>query len=155
VGRLGEDQLGDARPGFELDGVVDFEQPLAPALVAGVPDGRIQHTGVAQQRRPGVEKAHVSLGDDHAVAVLDDVAAPIERVDAVVGLEFAALANRLAVPPDTTGLDLLVHRAQRQVDAVWLDLCRRELVESLGHEPSAFEHTVAGTATAKTLPFEP
>jgi len=135
--------------------VVDLQQPLPAALVARVPDGRIEHTGVAKQRRPGVEKADVAIGDDHPVAVLDDVAARIERVDAVLGRDLAALADGLAVQTDTAGFDLFVHRAQRQVDAVWLHLRFGELVESLRHEPPAFEHTVAGTATAKTLLFEP
>ena len=155
MGRLGQNELCDACAGFQFDGMVDLQQPLAATLVTRVPDGRIEHTGVAQQRRPGVEKADVTLGDDDAVAVLDDIPARIERVHAVVWLDFPALADGLALLADTAGLDLFVHCTQGQVDAVWLSLCRRKLVELLRHEPPAFEHTVAGTATAKTLLFEP
>ncbi len=155
MGRLGEDQLGDARASFQFDWMVNLQQPLAPSFIARVPHRRIQHTGVPQQRRPGVEEADVALRDDHAVAVLDDVAAHVERVDVVLGLDLAPVTHSLALPADTAGVDLFVHRTQPKVDTVWLNLCASEVVEALGHELPALEHTVAGTATAKTLLFEP
>ena len=83
--RLRQHELGDSGTGFELDGVVHLQQALAAALVAGVPDGRIQHTGVAKQRRPGVEETDVALRNHHPVGVLDDVATTGKRVDAVLG----------------------------------------------------------------------
>jgi len=41
VGGVGEDELRDARPALQFYLVVDFEEALAAALVAGVPDGGV------------------------------------------------------------------------------------------------------------------
>ena len=45
---LREDELCDSGAGLDFDIVVDFEKSLAFPLVAGVPDGGVEHTGVPQ-----------------------------------------------------------------------------------------------------------
>ena len=72
VGRR-EDELRE--PGAPLYGelVVDIEEPLAAALVARVPDGRVEHRGVAHERRPREDEPDVTLGDPDPLGVLGDV----------------------------------------------------------------------------------
>jgi len=152
VAGFGEDELCDPGAAFEFDGVVDLEQSLAAPLVAGVPDGRIQHTGVAKQRRPRVEEPDVSLGDRDPLGVPHDVPAGVEAVQAVGGVEFAAVADSLVPALDAPRRRLFVDRPEREVDAVGLDLLRAEAVELCGDELAALEHARGSAAAAKTLP---
>ncbi len=108
VSRVREDDLGDARAAFEFDRVVDLQEALAFPLVAGVPDGRVKHAGVAQQRRPREEESRGGHPDDDPVGVLDDVAAPVEVIDTVVGLNFLSLADSSVAAFDAPRLDLFV-----------------------------------------------
>ncbi len=154
----GEHQLCDAGPGLEFDGVVHLEQPLAAPLVAGVPDGGVEHTGVAQQRRAGVDEADVVFGDPDAVTVPEDVAAGVEAVDRRV------VFDRLALPPvtdcfalaaDPAGFDLLEDGPEREVDAVGLDLLLADAPELVGDELAAPEHILPCRSREKTLPVAP
>ena len=108
MGGVREDELCDARARLDFYRVVHFQQSFAPSFVAGVPHRRIEHTGVAKERGPGVQKADVVLGDNYALGVPHDVPARVEVVDALlVSVKFLALADRLAAALDAARFDLL------------------------------------------------
>jgi len=136
VFRVGEHELGDACALDEFDVVMHLEEAFAAALVAGVPDGGVQHARVPHERRPRVDEPDVLLGDRDGLAVPDDVRPLLEVVRAGVrvavfdvdgtadglGVAFLARPDLLVVETDAAGFALFEHRLQRQVDAVGLDL---------------------------------
>ncbi len=91
------------------------------------------------------------LRNDHAVGVFDDVATPVQRVHAVLGVEFPTLADGLPTPFDTARFDLFEHRAKRQVDAVRLHLCVSHVTEFVGDELPALEHGKAWTPHSENI----
>ncbi len=146
-----EDQLRHPRIRFDLHGVVDDQQSLAAALVAGVPDGGVEHAAVAHERRPGVDEADVPLGDVDGFAVSQDVAAGVEDVGVAVGLDFFAVTDSLVVAADPAALGDFEHRVGGQVDAVRLYLVGGSRREMVGDERSGTEHIRHSPAAHKTV----
>jgi putative Ca2+/H+ antiporter (TMEM165/GDT1 family) len=132
VGRR-QEELPDSRTRPDLDRVVDLEQPLAAPLVAGVPDGRLQRTAVAQQRRPWEDEPDVTLRNGDHLAVPDDVPTRLQPVQqfplaVAVRLHLPAVADPFAVGVESPRLDRLEHRADGEIDTVGLDLVVSERV---------------------------
>jgi aconitate hydratase len=148
---FGEDELGDAGAHFEFDRVVDLQEALTTALVAGVPDGGVEHTRVAHERRPGEDEADVVLGNPQPLAVTEDVATGVEREDPVVGFESVSVADSLALASDAPGRGLFEDGLDGQVDAVRLPGVRGDRVDVVGDESTGTEHTCRSTEVPITL----
>ena len=151
VGGFGQHELGDACPPFESDRVVDLQEPLAFALVAGVPDGRVEHTRVPHQGRSGIEEPDVAVGNRDRLRVLKDVPARIEFEDVAGGVHGFAVANRFSVDPDAAGFDLFEDVAESEVDAVRLYLPVGDRFDVRGDERTGAKHTGGPTSERKAV----
>ena len=134
--------LPEARALLDLDGVGDLQQPLALALVAGVPNRGLQRRAVAHQRGSGEDEPDVFLGDPDGLGVPHHVPARIEVEHAIValGFDFGAVGDGLAVATDPPDLVRFEHGFEREIDAVWLDLLLLDRADVVGDERAGAEH---------------
>ncbi len=144
---FGEDELGEAGAALDLDGVADFEEALALSFVAGVPDGGVEHTGVAHEARSGVDVADVLLGDADGLGVPRDVVAGVEFVQfaavALDGRDFPAIADGLSVGGDASGFALFFDASEGEIDAVGLHLFVGDVAERVGDVRATLEHVAS------------